>query len=308
MATDLDRTGLFSFPVSTNVGDPYDKRKGLGRSAHKGRQFLCNGQKWGKQTPDCYIDKEARNLFEGEPYKSAYDREREVARASRAARLSDKPFRPSHPAKITRNAGGLEGCIGEVYLSRAEGEGSRSDPKPLPRPGLRNFTIAAPKTAPAGYPLDMVMIGKPPEHMVEPYHPALEMEKRLKKQAREKIHKPWGAVGGRSDGVFDRNIYSAPAGPAYRESSRRKGIHAVPFRPGNPGKKGNYAFAKLSETNYTNWDGEPYKDPHRGDLVGKAAQLGSKPFRPIGGAKTFYTPSINPYSHDAQPPPAEIVQ
>lgn len=30
MATDLDKTGLFSVTPSTNVGDPYDKRAGKG--------------------------------------------------------------------------------------------------------------------------------------------------------------------------------------------------------------------------------------------------------------------------------------
>eukprot|EP00873_Tetraselmis_striata_P017650 jgi/Tetstr1/437914/TSEL_026544.t1 len=308
MATDLDKTGLFSVTPSTNVGDPYDKRAELARSAYKGKQFLANGQKWGKQTPDCYIDKDFKRLTEGEPYKSTYDIEREHDRASRAARVSEKPFRPSHPAKTSKNSAGLDGCIGEVYLSRPDGEGSKTDPKIHPRLGPKNFTISAPKTAPAGYPLDMVMIGKVPEYMVEPYHPAIAIEKKLKKVAREKIHKPWGAVGGKSDGVFDRNIYAAPAGPLYRDAPKKKSMHPRPFAPSSPARKGNYAYAKLSDTNYINWNGEPYKDPPRGDLPGKAPQLGDKPFRPIGGAKTVYTPSINPYSHDAMPPLPEIVQ
>lgn len=74
--------------------------------------------------------------------------------------MSEKPFRPSHPAKTSKNSAGLDGCIGEVYLSRPDGEGSKTDPKIHPRLGPKNFTISAPKTAPAGYPLDMVMIGR----------------------------------------------------------------------------------------------------------------------------------------------------
>ena len=57
-------------------------------------------------------------------------------------------------------------------------------PEPLPfrekgKPGrgLRNFLTAAPKTKPAGYPLDLRTIGAPAEYMVEPYHPAREIEK-----------------------------------------------------------------------------------------------------------------------------------
>ena len=34
------------------------------RSAYHGKQFLVNGQKWGKQTPDCYIDKDYKRLSE----------------------------------------------------------------------------------------------------------------------------------------------------------------------------------------------------------------------------------------------------
>jgi len=175
------------------------------------------------------------------------------------------------------------------------------------RQGLRNFTIAPPRIASAGHPLDLRQLGAAPEYMPEPYARADELSKALKKKAREKIFKPWGSSG-RGGGLFDSlNAYNTLGTSETSRDRRPNTVPSKPFVPSAPVKKGNFAYGKLSDTNYSNWVGEPYRDPYR-LFQRQTPRMGEKAFRPVGGFKTVYTPSKNPYDSDIIPPRPEIVQ
>ena len=60
----------------------------------------------------------------------------------------------------------------------------------------------------------------------------------IERKAREKIVKPWGAVGGRSTKCFDENPYANMSGFISRPPPRRKLPEGQrPFTPSGPGKK-----------------------------------------------------------------------
>lgn len=109
-----NKYGVFSEPTYISINDPYVKKE-KENSRITGLNFKAEYIKTGKAN-DATFDK-FKPLYESEKYQKDYKAKLEALEAEKKKRISDNPFKPSHPMKESSGLGNYFGCIGPKVLN-----------------------------------------------------------------------------------------------------------------------------------------------------------------------------------------------
>ncbi|GFR52233.1 hypothetical protein Agub_g14766 [Astrephomene gubernaculifera] len=289
-------------------GEPYEKPVET-HTRHQGKQLIVNNLSAIKgHGRDTWLDKNLQLITPSDSYCEPLDLPTIVAaRAGPGAgsepdsggRISDKPFRPSHPAaKSGRNAGSLYGTFGpnDIFFDPdANARRPITAPSDPPRP-LGNIYTNNPKRGGPGYPDQYrLLAGGSYKYVPDEYNRGRILEKSMKTEARARIPKPF-CHGTRTSGCFtpDSQLYATPPRrPPSRPRSEAPGRPA--WRPNNPAARGPYC-GLLSQPAYV-----PCPEP--GDKPKSQSPSPARPFVPTsGGFKRLSMWSVNPYEREARPP------
>mmetsp|Transcript_21622 Transcript_21622/g.41258 ORF Transcript_21622/g.41258 Transcript_21622/m.41258 type:complete len:323 (-) Transcript_21622:414-1382(-) len=261
-----NKYGLFSEPTYNAVGDPYtgkepvaDRLKGLNFKATKCKKGVTH-------TKDMVFDP-IKPLFEGEKYTKTRE-EKEAARAERAKTLaSDKPFRPSNPAKKSTGLGGYDGVLGPKNPHLPEFDTSvLVKQKGQFEAGPRNIVTNPAKKGTFG--MNKTTLG-------------------------EKIS-VGGAVGEYSyqPSPYDEQRRLASEDAAHKAANKASD---KPFKPPNPIKKGGFGTPGVTLGGKGPGIAGEYQYVDQGPQPRATITHLEKPFRPTGNAKLGYNCTFNKF-------------
>ena len=144
-------------------------------------------------------------------------------------------------------------CLGKVGLLGADWTDREVTQLGPSVKGKKNLYTNPGKRGGMGFAFTDRTIGRnPPAYMPDTYQHGREIGKQLRRRARERIPKPFNSSPNTGSGLFTRNPYHAPPGPAHATApapaARKEGDAAAKkaFAPSNPSRKGA-AYCTLSK-------------------------------------------------------------
>lgn len=257
-----NKYGMFSEPSYITIGDKYGKKLDEG-SRHTGLNLKAAVQKTGKGNDNCF-DKYAP-LYEKEKYEDTFAEKAEQRAAAKAKKVSEQPFKPSNPQKVSSGLGNYYGCIGPK-VPHLKDNNDIAKKKGDFEVGPRNVVTNPSKKGTYGY--RGTTLG-------------------------EKTDRIGGAVGEYS---YKADKYDA-ARTAEMEAAKASAAKRVgnPFKPANPPKKGGAGVPGITMGGKGSGVVGEYGYIENGPDKKDNQEALDKPFRPSHPPKEGYNCTLNKF-------------